>query len=164
MSRHFEKDLFFDQPLDVLLALFTDPRFLEAEAVMQGQLRCTCVVVERTTTRLVLRLDQVGPNRIPGGRPKEVESALHYTWDLSAHSCRWHRDSPHEKGVGVAGAHSLFPTPAGGTRYHMAWDLEIQIPVLGRVLERQAEPAILEGADRRAAFARRWLAEGKLSG
>jgi hypothetical protein len=46
----------------------------------------------------------------------------------------------------------------------MAWDLEIQIPVLGRVLERQAEPAILEGADRRAAFARRWLAEGKLSG
>lgn len=164
MAHHFEKDLFFEQPVETLLALFTEHRFLEAEAVMQGQTRAVCVEVERTRGRLVLRVDQAGPNRIPGGRPKEVESALHYTWDLDARACRWRRDAPHEKGIGAAGAHSLFATPGGGTRYHMAWDLEVRIPVLGKTLERKAEPAILEGAERRAAFARRWLAEGKLSG
>lgn len=163
MSHRFEIDLLFEQPVDELLRLFSHPRFLEEEALMQGQTRAACVVVERTARCLVLRVDQAGPNRIPGGRPKEVPSSLHYTWDLEQPSCRWHRDSPHERGVRAAGAHSLHATPAGGTRYHMAWELEIKLPLVGKVLERQAEPAILEGARRREAFAKRWLAEGRLS-
>jgi hypothetical protein len=160
MAHRFETDLFFEQPVEALLALFTTPRFLEEEAVMQGQLRATCVEVERAGARLLLRVDQVGPNRIPGGRPKEVESALHYAWDLGARQCRWHRESPHERGVVAAGCHTLHATAAGGTRYHMAWELEIRIPVVGRLLEKQAEPAILEGARRRERFARQWLVSG----
>ena len=162
MARAFSIDLFFEQPPEVLTRLFTHGPFLAEEAVHQGQLRASTAEVERRDTSLHLRIDQLGPNRIPGGRPKEVPSELHYAWNLEQPGCRWWRVSSHEKGIDVRGRHQLFATPNGGTRYHMEWELDVKLPVVGRLLEKKAEPAILEGAKKREAFAKRWLAEGRL--
>jgi hypothetical protein len=162
MARSFHTDLFFDEPVDAVLRLFTHGPFLAEEAVHQGQLRASPVEVERSADSLHLRIDQVGPNRIPGAKPREVPSELHYQWDLEQPGCRWWRVSPHEKGVEVKGRHQLFGTSTGGTRYRMEWELNIKVPVVGRVLEKKAEPAILDGARKREAFARSWLADGRL--
>ena len=163
MARSFSTDLHFDHPVERLLALFTHGPYLAGEAVHLGQLRADTVEVERAGDKLHLRVDQVGPNRIPGARPKEVPSELHYEWDLSKPACRWWRVSPHEKGVDARGGHSLFPTPSGGTRYRMEWTLNIKVPLIGRMLEKKAEPTILDGARKRQAFAKAWLESGKLS-
>ncbi len=157
MARTFSTDLLFDQPVAELLALFTQAAFLEKEALIHGQSRATCTELQRSEGWLELRIDQAGPARIPGKRHKEVRSAVTYEWDLGAPSCRWQRRSEGEKGIHVSGTHQLMATPEGGTRYRMTWELEIRVPVVGRVLEKKAEPAILEGARKRAAFARRWL-------
>ncbi len=157
MSRTFSTDLYFEQTVERLVALFTHGPYLADEAVHLGQLRATPVEVERSGDKLHLRIDQVGPNRIPGGRPKEVPSELHYEWDLADFSCRWWRVSPHERGVDARGGHALFPTADGGTRYRMEWSLNIKVPMLGRMLEKKAEPAILAGAKKREAFAKGWL-------
>ncbi len=157
MARSFHTDLFFDEPVERLQALFTDGEYLAAEAVHLGQLRAATVELERAGDKLHLKVDQVGPNRIPGARPKEVPSELHYEWDLSKPACRWWRVSPHEKGVDARGGHSLFPTAGGGTRYRMEWSLNIKVPVVGRMLEKKAEPAILGGARKREAFAKAWM-------
>jgi hypothetical protein len=162
MARSFHTDLFFEQPVARVLELFTHGAFLAEEAVHQGQLRASHRELERGEGRLHLCIDQVGPNRIPGAKPKEVPSELHYDWDLRQPGCRWWRVSPHERGVDVKGRHQLFPTPEGGTRYRMEWELNIKVPVVGRVLEKKAEPAILEGARKREAFAKAWLKQGKL--
>ncbi len=162
MARTFSIDLFFDDPVERVLRLFTHGPFLADEAVHQGQLRADTLELERSETSLHLRIDQVGPNRIPGAKPREVPSELHYQWDLAQPGSRWWRVSPHEKGIDVKGRHQLFATPSGGTRYHMEWELNVKVPVVGRVLEKKAEPAILAGAKKREAFAKRWLKSGKL--
>ncbi len=162
MARSFHTDLFFDEPVETVLKLFTHGPFLAEEAVHQGQLRAETRVIDRSETGVHLCIDQVGPNRIPGARPKEVPNELHYEWDLDQPGCRWWRVSPHEKGIDVKGRHQLFSTPAGGTRYRMEWELNVKVPVVGRVLEKKAEPAILAGAKKREAFAKGWLKSGKL--
>ena len=162
MARQFSIDLHFDEPLDQVLRLFTHGPFLAQEAVHQGQLRCTPVEVSRDDATLHLRLDQVGPNRIPGAKPKEVPNELHYEWDLAQPGCRWWRVSPHEKGIDIKGRHQLFSSPSGGTRYHMEWELNVKVPIVGKVLEKKAEPKIIEGARKREAFAKGWLRDGKL--
>lgn len=162
MARSFQIDLMFDEPVERVLKLFTHGPFLAEEAVHQGQLRASTAELERSDTALRLRVDQIGPNRIPGAKPKEVPSELHYEWDLAQPGCRWWRVSPHEKGIDIRGRHSLHATPQGGTRYRMEWELDVKLPVVGRVFEKKAEPAILDGARRREAFAKRWLREGRL--
>lgn len=164
MARSFSIELHFDQPIDQVLRLFTHGPFLDEEAVHQGQLRANTVEVERGETALYLRIDQVGPNRIPGGKPREIPNQLHYRWDLAQTRCQWWRVSPHEKGIDVKGRHQLFGAPGGGTRYRMEWELAFRVPVVGRVLEKKAEPAILAGAKKREAFAKAWLDSGKLPG
>ncbi len=164
MARAFHTDLYFDAPVETVLRLFTHGPFLAEEAVHQGQLSSTPVEVERSESSLHLRLDQIGPNRIPGARLKEIPNELHYQWDLDQPGCRWWRVSPHEKGLDIKGRHQLFATPQGGTRYRMEWELNVKVPVVGRVLEKKAEPAILAGAKKREAFAKRWLEDGKLEG
>ncbi len=162
MARSFSIELLFDEPLDQVLRLFTHGPFLAEESVHQGQLRCTPVEVSRDDAALHMRLDQVGPNRIPGAKPKEVPNELHYEWDLTQPGCRWWRVSPHEKGIDIKGRHQLFATPSGGTRYRMEWELNVKVPMVGKVLEKKAEPKILDGARKRQAFAKAWLRAGKL--
>ncbi len=163
MSRSFRTELSFAQPPQTLLDLFTDGGFLEKECLSQGNFRASCHEVARSADSLSLRLDVVGPNRDPRTRAKEARSAVHYQWNLPSRSCTWHVSTEGSDAFRISGAHRIAEGPAGGCRYHMSWQVEVRVPVLGRVLEKKAQKSILEGARKREAFARRWLEEGRQS-
>lgn len=156
MPRHFTADLHFDAPPARLAALFTHPAFLEAEARLQGAFRATCTDLERTSTRVHLRLTQVGPNRDPRSRDKEATTTLDYDWDLTVPGCRWRREAEKADGIDVRGAHRIHPEGTG-CRYALSWDVAVDLPLVGRVFEKKLEEGILEAMRKREAFVRDWL-------
>lgn len=157
MPRHFQREMLFDVPPARLVALMTDPAFLEADGRQQGQTWVKVTDLERTDRRVRLRIDQRGPNRDPRALGKEAAQALFYDWDLATASCTWRREPEKPDGVDVRGAHQARPE-GHGCRYRMSWDVDVSVPLVGRVFEKKLEEGILEAMGSRERLMRQWLA------
>ena len=154
--RRFSHTLHFDYPPEHLLALFTSPRFLEEEALHQGSFRASCSV-EPSQGGMLLRVDQVGPNRDPRSRVKESRQVIEYRWDMERRSCTWRRLPEKPDGVSVNGTHRVQADGRGGCEYLQTWELQVRLPVIGRLMEKKIESGVSEAMARRQAFARNWL-------
>ncbi|MBN2800300.1 MAG: DUF2505 family protein, partial [Deltaproteobacteria bacterium] len=154
MSRRETVDLQFAHSPDRLVALYTDPAFLVAEAEMLGALETTVREVFRSDELLELVVDQRTPNRNPFSTAKEVRQSLRYEWDLADRSCRWTRTAEGEKGVSIVGTHRA--VQAGeGCRYTLSWDLTVSLPLVGGKLEKMLGEGVVKAAREREAFAAR---------
>ena len=137
--RHFQHEIVFDLPPARLAALMTDPTFLEADGRLQSYTSVQVTDLERTPQRVHLRIDQRGPSRDPRARGRDTLQSVIYDWDLTTFACTWRREPEKPDGVKVSGVHRLVPTPAGGCRYLKSWDVDVGIPLLGRVFEKTLE-------------------------
>lgn len=155
--RRFELDLFFSHPPRRVVELFTDPAFLEAEARMQGSFSARCEVVEEGPPRRVLRVHHVAPDRDPRSRARESRFHIQYEWNLEDRTCGWLREPETPDDVQLSGTHQAHATVEGGCRYHMAWELDLEIRIMKRILEKRLEAGLREGAHKRAEFVRNHL-------
>ena len=157
--RHLERKVRYDAPPDALVALYTNPEFLVAEAHTLGAFSAEVEVVSEGDGHLELRVDQVTPNRDPRTRNKEAAQSIHYAWDLGARTCRWWRTTPKPDGVDIRGTHRA-EADGDGCMYTLTWDLQVSVPVVGRVITKRLAAGVLEATDARAALVRQWLARG----
>lgn len=154
MSRQLEYR--FDLPCtpDQAVALYTDPAFLEEEALFLGAIEAHGQVVERTQTRAVLEVSVRAPNRDPRTRDKETRYKVRYDWDLAGGSCRWTRIPDKDDGVDVSGTHLATEAP-GGSSYLMTWTLHVQPRLLRKLVEPKLAAGLLEAGEKRAGLAAR---------
>jgi len=141
--RRFNLDLFFNAPPARLAEVVTTPAFLRADGLMHGWVEVRVVELERGPRRVHLRVDQTGPSPDPRHLGKTVTQSIFYNWDMEGLTCAWHRESDHPDGASVRGNHRVTATPTG-CRYAMSWEVEVSIPLLGRVFEKKLEDGILE--------------------
>ncbi len=162
MPQDFKGEMLFNRSPETLLRLFSDRRFLEAEAKMQGCFEARCLELERTDSHIRLELEQECPNRDPRSRAPRSRHTISYDWNVARLRCTWSREPLQPDGVELGGEHLLLDTDTGGCRYVVRYRLKVAVPLLGRIFENKVRKALLEGLQRREAFARKWLAREAL--
>ncbi len=154
MSRQLEYR--FDLPCtpDQAVALYTDPAFLEEEALFLGATEAHGQVVERTDAQAVVEVRVRAPNRDPRTRDKETCYKVRYHWNLSNRTCCWTRIPDKDDGVEVSGTHQATEVPTGSS-YLMTWTLHVRSRLLRKLVEPKLASGLLEAGEKRAGLAAR---------
>jgi hypothetical protein len=137
MSKTLTKQGRLAAPVDRVLALLTDPAFVERRHLAQGAVAVTVTERERTADRLVQAAELTEHARTRTGgvdRTRTEPATTTYTWDLRARRCAWQYLGPQRDYIRLGGTIRL--EPAGdGTLLHAGFEVAVSVPLIGRVIE-----------------------------
>ena len=139
MTASFTSRLRVPAPVDALYAAFTDPAFLEARARALGALRAAASRRDEGAV-LVLVLDTEDPPN--PGQDKNVGTM---TWRLDPATRRgtWQRvQHGFEKRSRAEGTIAMVAAGDGAAELVTAGEIEIKIPLMGKMIERKIVEAI----------------------
>jgi hypothetical protein len=148
MATHNEASFVFDVSADELLAILTDPEFIQVRSKAQGALEASYEERERTDDRLVYVVHTVSHARTMTGIDKsKTEKARNiYTWDLKARTGDWEWSGPASDKARVWGRVAVAPEGDKARLIsEISIELKIRIPLLGGKIEKMIAKEMEKG-------------------
>lgn len=131
----------FDQGVDRLFALLTDPGFLRRRAESLGE-KNIVIQVDRDGGRLKIRLERDLELNMPAFMKKVFSPTNHLIdillWDSAGETkvADWSVAIAGQKRIDLRGRLSLIPSPGGGCDYSEAFTIAVAIPLVGGRVEK----------------------------
>ena len=147
----------FDAPADRLLSAATDPELLRARITPGTSAGSSVREVSRDSARLVQELVSQDYARTKTGgldRSRIEGSVTRYEWDLASRHCTWIWSGPRPDRVRLSGTIDIRPSGAG-SELHTEFEIEVRIPLIGRMVERIMRSEIEGDLPRYEALVRR---------
>lgn len=140
MATNLDRTFRIDASPQAVMDVMRDPAFIEESEKSRDALEVRVVdkkqddatheyeIHTKTYARTVKGIDK---NKVDDNRTD-------VTWNLGARSGRWTFHGPHGPKVRVTGAYAL-KEAGGGTDLRLTCDIEIGIPVVGRMIEKKVK-------------------------
>lgn len=145
MTATFQSRVRVPVGVDALYAAFTDPAFLEARARAMGSLRAKASRADEPGA-VVLTLETEDPPN-----PGQDENVGTMIWRLDPQGRRgtWQRiQRGFEKRARAEGTVALVAAGPDAAEILTSGEIEIKVPILGKMIERKITEAIAKGAAR----------------
>lgn len=131
----------FDQGVEAVFALVTDPDYLRRRAEAAGE-KNVAVQVDRDGSRIKIRIARDIERNLPGFMKKLFSSTNHIidlqTWDTAGptKAADWTVEIGGQKRIDLRGRLSLAPAAGGGCDYVEAFSASVGIPLIGGRVEK----------------------------
>lgn len=155
MTATLRRSTVFEASPERLLAAATDPVMVKARVKPGTSAGCSVREVLRDGTRLVQELDSDDYARTKTGgleRSRIERSVTRYEWNLGSRHCSWTHRGGLEK-VKLAGTIDIGPS-AAGAELATTFEIDVHMPLIGRMVERMIASEIEEDLPRYEALFR----------
>jgi hypothetical protein len=162
MSKKYRTESHHTEPAEKLLAVLTDPRFVEQRELAQGAVEANAEIIEKGPDKLVIQLDAVEYGRTMTGaldKSKREKSQTIQNWNLKDKSGKWVYKGTHGDRINVSGAFRIVAEGAQACRLISDFFVDVSIPLLGGKIEKMVINEIEKSEPRSAAVVERFLSE-----
>lgn len=140
MSTKLDRTFRIDAPPRAVMDVMRDPSFIEESEKSRDALEVRVVDKAKDEATHAYEIHTKTHARTVKGIDKNKldDNRTDVTWDLGACSGRWVYHGPHGPKVSVSGSYTLTES-GGGTDLRLTCDIEIGIPVVGRMIEKKVK-------------------------
>lgn len=137
MATHLEKKFSIDAPLERVMSAMRDPEQIKEADLSRGALSVTIADIAKDDTRHEYEVNEVIHARTVSGidKSKTETNRTRVKWELAKKSGAWTWSGEH-KSVKINGTYTLREQGAG-TSVTLTADIDVGIPIAGRVLEKK---------------------------
>ena len=154
MSRSFRFEKRYSLGAAETFAVLSDPRFLEQRARHMGSTDVVCAREDHPDGGVTLKLEE--SRQVPGKRAP-LRSTLTFRWTRSKIAEWSQRQHGYEDRSSAGGTVRIHDGQGAGCRVVVTGQLEIRVPLLGRMLERTVLAKIMQGQRKEAEFFEDWV-------
>ena len=142
-----------------IMDIMRNAEFVKESETSRDALTCDVITKEEDDGRHVFEIHTTTYARGATGidRSKTENNKTVVTWDKNAKSARWDWTGAHGKMARVSGTHNLTDKGGGTTELRMTMDVEIGIPVVGKMIEKKVKAGFEEQWPLYVARIRTWL-------
>ena len=140
-----EKTFLANAPAEKMCAAMRDPAHIERNEKGRDAIECEIKDVEKTDKKHVYEIHTVTYARTIKGLDKsKTEKSMNLiTWDLEKMTGNWKVTTAHGPKVNITGGYDVAPKGAG-CQVTMRVNIEIKIPLVGKVAETFIEKAFVK--------------------
>jgi hypothetical protein len=145
MATKLEQTFQIDGTPRAIMDIMRNADFVKESETSRDALTCECTTKEEDDKRHVFEIHTTTYARGATGidKSKTEDNRTLVTWNKETYSARWDWSGAHGKMAKVSGTHNL--TEKGGkTELRMTMDVEISIPMVGRMIEKKVKSGFEE--------------------
>jgi hypothetical protein len=146
MATKIDQTFRIDGTPAAIMDIMRNAAFVEESEKARDALTVSVTTKEETDQRHIFEIHTTTYARGVGGidRSKTENNRTVVTWNKTEHDARWDWSGAHGRLAKVTGTHHLTDKGGGSTELRMTMDVEISIPVVGKMIEKKVKAGFEE--------------------